>query len=453
MSALRVAVATLVAGLALLLCVAATATAAGADQPLSGTITLTGTDGKDDFDVTFTSGNSNTLATMTVEPAVAMTATGGSCPAETDPLTGRPVRLVCPISGLPPTVVVDLRRGDDQVALNDPNGVISGAQASGGAGNDTIQFATRGIPQTLRGDDGNDQLVASGRLSPSGSPGVTFDGGTGTDAAVFGLTRVTTLNGFGPIGVTASLETKSAVFAGINTALQQTTFRPDTLVDIEGLTGTEQGDILTGSSKADTIAGGGGDDNISGGDGDDSLQGGDDLDLLNGGAGADSLDGGLGIDSFPKGGGGDTFLTRDGYAEDVPCVKSDTIIDDLVDKVVGVAPDCAISTAAAKHRYDTKLSGRLAVIEKGALQTRVRCPARKSTTCTGELTALLGKAPLGQAPYRVRPGKKAIIHLPVGKADARRADGQKILLSATEVDADGRDRFVSRPTRVAKQRL
>jgi hypothetical protein len=192
---------------------------------------------------------------MTVEPAVAITATSGSCPPETDPLTGRPVRLVCRISGLPPTIVVDLRKGDDRVALNDSVGLISGAQASGGAGNDTIQFTIRGIPATLNGDDGNDQLIASDRLSQSGSPGVTFDGGTGTDTAVFGTTRATTVNGLESIGVTASLETNSAVFSGLSTSLQQTTFATDTLVAIEGLTGTEVGDILTGSSKADTIAG------------------------------------------------------------------------------------------------------------------------------------------------------------------------------------------------------
>ena len=72
----------------------------------------------------------------------------------------------------------------------------------------------------------------------------------------------------------------------------------------------------------------------------------------------------------------------------------------------------------------------------------------KPETCEGELDAVLGKRTLGRAAYDVAPGKKVAIGLPISKGNARRAEGKRIVLSASEVDADGRDRFVSRPTRV-----
>jgi hypothetical protein len=127
------------------------------------------------------------------------------------------------------------------------------------------------------------------------------------------------------------------------------------------------------------------------------------------------------------------------------------IVDDLVDKVAGDTTSCSISTAAAQHRYDTKLSGRPARVAGRSLLTRVSCPARKSTTCAGQLEALLGNKVLGKTRYRVAPGHRAAVQLPLDKIDARRAAGRRILLSATELDADGRDRFVSRPARVAKR--
>src|SRR5207342_2056890 len=108
-------------------------------------------------------------------------------------------------------------------------------------------------------------------------------------------TGLVTVDGGGPIGVTASLDAKTAVFSGLNSASQPATFRTDTLSSIEGLSGTEVGDVLTGGSGPDTLLGGAGDDNLNGGGGDDNLQGGDDLDDLVGGVGRDTLDGGPGI--------------------------------------------------------------------------------------------------------------------------------------------------------------
>ena len=435
-------------GLALVLVMAgADRAGAAAGQTISGQITIVGTDGKDDFDVDLESTGSS-ASTLRVDPAPAgLTASDGSCSPDLDPLTGRPTGYRCTVSGNPlPTLSVDLRKGDDRIEVSDADASLKSISVLGGAGNDTLSVTGRGV-MTLRGSDGDDVLSVGGRIAGAGAPPATYDGGRGTDIAAIGATSVFTGGGRQSIGVTASLETKTAVFKGPDQGAQQV-LRTDNLSSIEGLIGTDEGDVLSGGGGDETLDGGDGNDNLSGGGGDDSLLGGEGLDDLVGGDGADRLDGGPRVDTYPKGGGNDTFLTRDGYAEDVPCTRQDTIIDDLVDKVVGDVSGCSIATAAANHHFDTKLSGHPAKLGNGVLRTRVHCPARKSTTCRGELEAKLGKRTLGRASYKLRPGNRKTLRIQLGAAGARRAAGRKILLFASEIDADGRDRFVSRPTRV-----
>ena len=424
------------------------ADAAPGSSLMSGQITLTGTDGKDEFGVELTQTAGAQFA-MTITPAVSVTATSGSCPPETDPITGRPTVNSCTLlTSSSATLVIDLRAGDDAVEVQDP-GAFPTARASGGAGNDQIVLKMRAASRTLNGDDGNDLLAAPGNLSTilANNRPTTYNGGAGTDTVdLRGIVSTA-----GPedkeIGVNASLVSKTAVYAGLDQTGTPVTFRTDILSTIETLSGTGVGDVLTGAATADTLLGSGGNDNLIGGDGADDLQGGSGLDNLEGGKDADSLDGGPGIDLFPAGGGGDTFLTRDGFAETVPCTRQDVIVDDLVDRVSGAPTNCSISTAAAKHRYDTKLSGRPAKLGNGSLRTKVSCPARKSTTCRGELEAKLGNRTLGRTSYKLRPGTAKVTRIPLNAGDERRAAGRKILLAASEVDADGRDRFVSRPTR------
>ena len=55
---------------------------------------------------------------MTITPAVSVTATSGSCPPETDPITGRPTVNSCTvITSSSATLVIDLRAGDDAVEV------------------------------------------------------------------------------------------------------------------------------------------------------------------------------------------------------------------------------------------------------------------------------------------------------------------------------------------------
>jgi hypothetical protein len=421
---------------------------------LTPPITVTGTEGKDDIEIRFRQ-LTTTSGVMTVTPAVTITAASGSCPPNTDPLTGRPTYSECRFgdqaSGT--GLIVNLNGGDDSLEVDD-TGFMSQYRLNGGPGNDTIR--AQGIfDRVLKGDDGDDLLVAIGGLSTDGRETVrrpvTFDGGAGIDTA--GWEDLVAPATEERLGVTASLATGVATISGRDQALIPTTFRTDTLTTVENLNGSEMGDILTGSSGPNTLIGGGGNDNLRGGDGDDNLQGGDDLDDLVGGKGRNTLDGGLGIDTFPKGTGGDTFLMRDGYAEVVSCVDQDVIIDDLVDKIATDPLKCSVSTAAAKHLYDTKLSGRAAKIGAGgALVTKISCPALKTEACQGELEAVLGKKVLARGEYKVAQGTKEKVRLPLSRVNTDRAAGKRIVLEAKEVDADGRDRFVSRPTRVEKAR-
>jgi Ca2+-binding RTX toxin-like protein len=448
---------TVICALAIALAGAPSATAAPGTAAMSGQITITGTDGKDELNIDV--GESQTGASsvrMRIEPAATVTGASGACPPETDQVTGRPTHNDCvitPSSGL--ALTIDLRAGDDRVTSEDPEGLFPAARVNGGLGNDTIILEGNFTARTLNGDDGNDVLAAPGRQSAStgGNRPTAYNGGAGTDMVDLSGLSAEGPNGSGrELGVNASLVSNTAVYAALNSLGQQTTFRTDTMSAIETLSGSRAGDVLTGSAAADTLIGSDGNDNLVGGDGNDNLQGGNGLDNLDGGRGTDSIDGGSGIDSFPRGPDADTIISRDGYLESVTCISGSTIINDLVDTVTGDPRLCSVSTAAAKHLFDTHLSGKPAKIgSSGALVTKVSCPELKTEACAGEVEALLGKTVLGRTDYRVAQGRTERVRLPL-KVSADRAAGRKIVLSATEVDPDGRDRFVSRPTRVEKTR-
>jgi Ca2+-binding RTX toxin-like protein len=106
----------------------------------------------------------------------------------------------------------------------------------------------------------------------------TYDGGQDTDTINY--SRAT-------VGITVNLET------GVGQANGS-----DTLVSIENVVGSDQGDFIVGSSVDNVLKGGKGDDQLFGGDGRDTLFGGDNNDLLAGGKGADTMYGGDGIDTL-----------------------------------------------------------------------------------------------------------------------------------------------------------
>jgi hypothetical protein len=412
-----------------------------------GTVTITGTGGRDEVAVSARE-TPTTAQELLVSPGVTLTTTTGSCPPETDPLTGRPVGFRCRFARIN-LLSVDLRGADDLLTVDleeagTEQASVDAVTAGGGAGNDLL--VVEGFGRTLLGGDGDDVLAAPGRARAGNA--VTFNGGVGRDTADF--RSIDRMNAFGnpeDAGVTASLATGRAEIR----LPAETADRVDTLTAIEGLSGTEVGDVLTGGAGADTLLGQEGPDVLNGGDGNDLVSGGDASDQLTGGKGADTLDGGKGIDDFVTSDGGDTLISRDGFAESTTCVTADVIVNDLVDKLLAPERCSSVSTAAAKHRFDTAISRRaVRVGPSGALRVRLGCPEEKPETCTGVLRARLGGRPLAGAAYRIRPGRRDTVELKLSAGEARRARGKTLTLRAKEIDDDGRDRSVSRRVRVRR---
>jgi len=143
---------------------------------------------------------------------------------------------------------------------------LTGAQNSTGRGNS--------LDNILRGNAGNNIL----------------NGLAGNDTIDYSLaTSAVTVN----LGLTASQHISSDQ-------------GDDTLLNIEGIIGSDADDTLTGNGSANTINGGRGADTIAGGDGDDILIGGSGDDWLRGEAGNDILIGGAGNDTLGGGAGSDT---------------------------------------------------------------------------------------------------------------------------------------------------
>jgi Ca2+-binding RTX toxin-like protein len=150
-----------------------------------------------------------------------------------------------------------------------------------GFGNDTIfddpAAPLLAIGSRSSGDDvihagsGNDTIFA-------GDGNNTYDGGDDTDTVNY--SRAT-------VGITVNLGSGTGQANGT-----------DTLVSIENVVGSDQGDWITGSSIDNVLKGGKGDDHLFGGDGRDALYGGDDNDILVGGKGADTMYGEGGIDTL-----------------------------------------------------------------------------------------------------------------------------------------------------------
>lgn len=127
----------------------------------------------------------------------------------------------------------------------------------------------------IQGGDGNDTLSGdAGRDTLRGGAGDdTLDGGTGADIADYAQT---------PDGVHVDLRIAGAQFVGASAGT-------DTLVSIEGATGSAFDDTLVGNSRANHFNGGFGNDTIDGRNGNDVIEGGSGADVLTGGSGADTF--------------------------------------------------------------------------------------------------------------------------------------------------------------------
>ena len=206
--------------------------------------------------------------------------------------------------------------GNDTISTGPHDDVVDG-----GADNDTLSGV--GGNDTLNGGDGTDTLNG-------GDHNDTLDGGLGSDTINGGA-------GTGDVvsyasrsdGVTVNLGTAGADdgSAGDGSAGSRDTVNN---TDIEGIAGSQGGDILNGNSLGfpltiegqdggDSISGGSGPNTLRGEQGNDNLTGGSDPDTLEGGDGADSINGFAGADVVRGGTGFDSIEARDGIADDVDC--------------------------------------------------------------------------------------------------------------------------------------
>jgi Ca2+-binding RTX toxin-like protein len=149
---------------------------------------------------------------------------------------------------------------------------LTAGTATGGAGNDVLQFilnATGSLyDDTLKGTTGNNSLYGGAGddliIATSGTD--TYNGGAGSDTVSY-----------------ASLT--SAIVANLTTG-SATGSSTDVLISIENVVGTSLADTLTGDLHNNTLSGGAGNDTLIGGGG---------IDTLIGGLGNDRLDGSGGI--------------------------------------------------------------------------------------------------------------------------------------------------------------
>ncbi|MBY0511690.1 MAG: hypothetical protein K2P94_16250, partial [Rhodospirillaceae bacterium] len=154
---------------------------------------------------------------------------------------------------------------------------------NGGAGDDFIY-----------GGLGDDVLIAGGGSN-------RLIGGGGLDTADYSGTDV----------ITANLANGSVTGAAA----------ADTLIGVENLIGSSNGDDITGDHHVNDLKGGGGADIIRGGAGNDLLYGEADGDMLFGENGDDKLIGGAGVDTMTGGMGNDQFILN------APADGSDIYVD------------------------------------------------------------------------------------------------------------------------------
>ncbi len=130
----------------------------------------------------------------------------------------------------------------------------------------------------------------------------TLNGGAGDDNLDGGLGADRIDGGVGIDNVSYQTST-TAVQVDLNLITAQigavgSTQTGDIFVALEGIQGSQYGDVITGNTWSNKLIGLGGNDTIFGGIGFDLLYGGDGNDSLDGGTSSDILDGGFGADVF-----------------------------------------------------------------------------------------------------------------------------------------------------------
>jgi len=206
----------------------------------------------------------------------------------------------------------DLIVGDVGTIIHDAQLTAGNDRLFGGGGADHIYGDVQTVDASLDivggndridGGDGNDVLFGQvGNDTLIGGPGDDRING-GFDDAASGRNTA----GFDTVAHLVVVDLAAGTASGQG---------QDTLIDIQDVIGSSQGDTILGSDSAnllqgragnDILGGRDGGDKLLGGDGNDTLSGGSGNDVLQGGAGNDLLDGGAGADALFGGAGHDLF--------------------------------------------------------------------------------------------------------------------------------------------------
>jgi Ca2+-binding RTX toxin-like protein len=254
--------------------------------------------------------------------------------------------------------------GDDNIALDEANGALPGAQLFGGAGNDTLTGGSGA--DLLFGQDGNDTLLGKGGndLLFGGDGNDVLTGGTGDDQ-VFGQDgndRMIWNPGDGTDLFEGGAGTDTAEVNGGNGAETFSITANGSRVRFDRLDpapfsidiGTTENLVLNANGGDDVITAGNGlagliQLTIDGGAGNDKITGGDGNDTLLGGDGNDLIVGGRGNDTARLGAGDDTFVWNPGDGSDV--VEGQAGNDTLLFNGANVSEKIDISANGGRVRF------------------------------------------------------------------------------------------------------
>lgn len=185
----------------------------------------------------------------------------------------------------------------------------------GGAGRDVL-FGLSGN-DVLLGGEGDDEIYGDDALGGVEAGDDLIEGGEGNDRLIGGGGNDIFVEGDGVDIINGGEGSDTVDYRSFTTAMNislQDGFAldgnnvRDTLISIENIQGSAQGDRIVGSAADNTLHGNDGNDILFGQAGNDILYGGNGNDILDGGDGNDILDGGDGADRLSGGAGDDTII-------------------------------------------------------------------------------------------------------------------------------------------------